>query len=543
MRKQGDTQNMQQTGRAYTPAEIKSLRLKGAMYIRMSTELQVESPENQERAIRTYAALYGIEIINTYADLGVSGINTEKREQFQTMIDDVEQGRNTYNIVLYLDESRWGRFVDSREADYHRMRLERKNVLCQSCEKPLTLTSNIADRIMTLLRDESASDYCRQLSQKVWAGQCNLVAKGYRQGGVAGFGLRRMLLDEAGNPKQELAMGQRKSLLTERVILMPGSDEECRIVLWIYDQFIAGSSETEIAAQLNAKGVENHFGRPWSRGTVCEVLTNEKYVGNNLFNRTSGKMKSRAKPNPESEWVRKNRAFEPVVDMERFCTVQDIYRERNKKTTDEELLQGLRDLYANQGCLSALIIDEADFLPPSSLIRTRFGGLLRVYQIIGYTPKRDYQYVAINQRLRALHAEIVADVVRTIERLCGRRIPIDLESCLLELNNYLFVSVVISRCFTTPAGTRRWKIRFDSGLHPDITVAVRMDTRNEKIQDYYILPALEFSCEQIKLSEDNVGFLDSFRTDTLDYLLNLSVNISLDKAVEDGSRCNCTYSH
>jgi hypothetical protein len=168
---------------------------------------------------------------------------------------------------------------------------------------------------------------------------------------------------------------------------------------------------------------------------------------------------------------------------------------------------------------------------------------LRVYQIIGYTPKRDYQYVAINQRLRALHAEIVADVVRTIERLCGRRIPIDLESCLLELNNYLFVSVVISRCFTTPAGTRRWKIRFDSGLHPDITVAVRMDTRNEKIQDYYILPALEFSCEQIKLSEDNVGFLDSFRTDTLDYLLNLSVNISLDKAVEDGSRCNCTYSH
>ena len=57
------------------------------------------------------------------------------------------------------------------------------------------------------------------------------------------------------------------------------------------------------------------------------------------------------------------------------------------------------------------------------------------------------------------------------------------------------------------------------------------------------LPALEFSQEQIKLSEDNIGFLDSFRTDTLDYLLNLSVNISLDKVVEDGTRRNCTYSH
>ncbi len=533
---------MLQAGKACTPSEIMSLRLKGAMYIRMSTELQVESPENQERAIRTYAAQYGIEIVKTYVDPGVSGI-TERREEFQALIDDVEQGRNVYTIVLYLDASRWGRFLDSREAEYHRMRLERKNVVCQSCEKPLTLTNNIADRIMTLFQDESASDYCRQLSQKVWAGQCNLVAKGFRQGGVAGFGLRRMLLDETGNPKQELTMGQRKSLLTERVILMPGPYEERQIVLWIYDQFIAGSSESEIAAQLNAKGIETHFGRPWSRATVYEVLTNEKYVGNNLFNRTSGKMKSKAKPNPESEWVRKERAFEPIVDVERFYTVQGIYRERNKIISDEELLQGLRDLYARQGRLSALIIDEADFLPPSSLFRTRFGGLLRAYRMIGYSPEHDYQYVAINQRLRALHAEIIADVVHSIECLSGRHISIDPKRCLLELNHNLSVTVVISRCFTTPTGTRRWKIRFDSGLHPDITVAVRMNTSNEAIHDYYILPALEFSHEQIKLSEDNVGFLDSFRTDTLDYLFNLSVNIYLDKAVEDGTRGNSAYLH
>lgn len=534
---------MQQTGTAYTPDEIRRLHLKGAMYIRMSTDLQVESPENQARAIRTYADKYGIEIIKIYSDLGISGINTEKREQFQALLDDVEQGRNSYNIVLYLDESRWGRFVDSREADYHRMRLERRNVVCQSCEKQLTLTNTIADRIMTILRDESASDYCRQLSQKVWAGQCNLITKGFRQGGTAGFGLRRLLLDETGNPKQELTIGQRKSLLTERVVLVPGPDTEREAVIWIYDQFIAGMNEAEIAIQLNAQGIPNHFNRPWSRGTVREVLTNEKYVGNNVFNRTSGKMKSKAKPNPETEWVRKDQAFESIVDQERFYTVQGIYRERNKKTTDEELLQGLRDLYTKQGRLSALIIDESDFLPPSSLFRTRFGGLLRAYRMIGYTPERDYQYVAINQRLRVLHAEIVEDIVQSIENLCGRRIPIDPESCLLEFNHNLFISIVICRCFTTSAGTRRWKIRFDSGLRPDITIAVRMDTHNEAIKDYYILPALEFSYEQLKLSEDNIGLLDSFRTDTFDYLLDLGVNISLDKAVEYGTRSSSTYSH
>ena len=109
------------------------------------------------------------------------------------------------------------------------------------------------------------------------------------------------------------------------------------------------------------------------------------------------------------------------------------------------------------------------------------------------------------------------------------------------MNDHLFLSIIIIRCFTTPTGTRRWKIRFDSGLHPDITIAVRMDTCNKSIHDYYILPALEFSHDQIKLSEKNTGFLDSFRTDTLDCLLRLSFNIPLDKVVDNGARNNNAY--
>ncbi|MDD3041194.1 recombinase family protein [Bacteroides sp.] len=526
----------------YTQEEIRNLHLKGAIYIRMSTEMQTESPENQEHQIRTYAEQYGIEIVKIYSDLGISGMTAEKREKFQSLIDDVEQGRNEYNVVLYLDESRWGRFVDSREAEYHRMRLERKNVICQSCEKPLAFTSNIADRIMTLLRDESASDYCRQLSQKVWVGQCNLVAKGFRQGGVAGFGLRRMLLDEAGQPKQELIMGQRKSLLAERVILVPGPEEERKIVLWMYDQFINGMNEAEIAASLNTQKLLNHFGRIWSRGTVSEVLTNEKYIGNNLFNRTSGKMKSKFKPNPESEWVRKEQAFEPVVDVKTFLTVQKIYKERSLKISNDELLHGLRNLYEQQGRLSALIIDEAEALPPSSIFRSRFGGLLKAYRMIGYTTERNYQYVIINRLLRELHAKTIIQVIDEVEKLSGRIISVDPDTDLIELNHKLYISVVISRCFTSKNGIRRWKIRFDSGLNPDVTIAVRMKACNESILDYYILPALEFSHCHLKLSEDNVGLLDSFRTDSLNYLLKLSVNIPLNKAVDSGTRKNHSYS-
>lgn len=495
----------------------------------MSTDLQAESPGNQSRQMQTYAKIYGIEIVKTYADLGVSGMTVDKREQFLALVDDVENGRNQFNIVLYLDESRWGRFVDSRDADYYRMRLERKNVVCQSCDKPLTFTNNIADRIMTILKDESASDYSRQLSRKVFVGQCNLIQKGYRQGGPAGFGLRRMLLDESGNPKQELKFGQRKSLLTERVILIPGPQPEVDKVLWIYDQFTAGSSEKEIADQLNSEGWVTDFGHPWTRGTVHEVLTNEKYIGNNLFNRTSVKLKSKLTSNPESEWVRKDGAFTPVVDAGRFFKAQALIKNRHRKISNDEMLESLKNLQMQRGRLSAMIIDESEGMPPSSLYGKRFGGLLRAYHLIGYIPKHDYRYIEINRFLRALHGDIMADTTSRLESICGRQFVIDPETSLLEINHNLFVSIVISRCFRTSAGNCRWKIRFDAGLHPDITVAVRMDCHNEKVYDYYVLPSLEFGQDDLKLCEINYGLLDSFRADNLDHIINMGINISLDE--------------
>jgi hypothetical protein len=62
----------------------------------------------------------------------------------------------------------------------------------------------------------------------VFAGQCRLIELGYRQGGPAGYGLRRILVDQNGSVKSELARGEHKSLQTDRVILMPGPDDEWR---------------------------------------------------------------------------------------------------------------------------------------------------------------------------------------------------------------------------------------------------------------------------------------------------------------------------
>ena len=70
-----------------------------------------------------------------------------------------------------------------------------------------------------------AAEYSRELSTKVFAGQCRLIMLGYRQGGMAGYGLRRMRIDQTGRHLGVLCPGEYKSLQTDRVILVPGPSQ------------------------------------------------------------------------------------------------------------------------------------------------------------------------------------------------------------------------------------------------------------------------------------------------------------------------------
>ena len=130
-----------------------------------------------------------------------------------------------------------------------------------------------------------AGEYSRELSTKVFAGQCRLIELGFRQGGTAGFGLRRMRIDQSGTPQGILDLGEHKSLQTDRVILVPGPEDEIKTVNWMYREFVDGGKlENEIADILNQRGIQTDLGRPWNRGTVHQVLSNEKYIGNNVYN-------------------------------------------------------------------------------------------------------------------------------------------------------------------------------------------------------------------------------------------------------------------
>ena len=98
----------------------------------------------------------------------------------------------------------------------------------------------------------------------------------------------------------------------------------------------------------------------------------------------------------------------------------------------------------------------------------------------------------------------------------------DAKTDLLEMNGELRISIVICRHTETGAGASRWLIRLDTGLRPDITVAVRMDAANEGVLDYYLLPGLDMTWENLKLAGNNGIQLDAYRFDSLDYLVGMA---------------------
>jgi DNA invertase Pin-like site-specific DNA recombinase len=502
-----------------------------AQYVRMSTDHQRYSTENQRDAIQAYADQHAMTIVRTYADEGKSGLSLEGRNGLKSLIADVQTSSPGFEAILVYDISRWGRFQDADESAYYEYLCRRAGIRVIYCAEPFDNDGSPMTVIVKSVKRVMAGEYSRELSNKVFMGQCRLVELGFRQGGQAGYGLRRQLLDDRRQPKGELQPGERKSLQTDRVILVPGPKDERVVVQQIYRRFIREfKTEREIAEELNAAGIVTDRGQNWTRGTVHQILINEKYVGNNVYNRTSFKLKKKHVRNAPDMWVRAEGVFEGIVSVDMFSQARTRIAARSQRLDDDTMLSKLRDLYDQQGVLSGLLIDEQEALPSSSVYRVRFGGLLRAYSLVGFQPERDYAYLEVNRLLRRRHPEILARVVGEIER-CGGNVARDERSDLLTINGELTLSVVIARCLRTAAGAYRWRLRFDTTLKPDVTVAVRMAANQSDELDYYLFPRLDQPLRPRRVSEDfnDISF-DAYRFESLDPLYALAERVPFSDA-------------
>ena len=114
---------------------------------------------------------------------------------------------------------------------------------------------------------------------------------------------------------------------------------------------------------LNGRGILGEDGRPWTRATVHQVLINPKYIGANVYNRRSFKLKHKRINNPMQMWIWRDGAFEPIVTASLFEQARTIIESRHRHLSDQELLERLRQLLRLQGRLSGI---ETEEMPSSS---------------------------------------------------------------------------------------------------------------------------------------------------------------------------------
>jgi DNA invertase Pin-like site-specific DNA recombinase len=91
-------------------------RIPAALYVRMSTQNQQYSLQNQADAIAKYAAEHGFEVVKTYSDAAKSGLRLKNRNGLKQLLKDVVKGQAGFRAVLVYDVSCCGRFQDADEA-------------------------------------------------------------------------------------------------------------------------------------------------------------------------------------------------------------------------------------------------------------------------------------------------------------------------------------------------------------------------------------------------------------------------------------------
>ncbi|MCP2218512.1 MULTISPECIES: recombinase family protein [Bradyrhizobium] len=494
---------------------------RAAQYVRMSTDHQRYSTQNQAAAIAVYAAQHDLVIVRTYADEGRSGLRINRREGLIGLLDDVRNDRADFDHVLVYDISRWGRFQDVDESAYYEFICRQAGIKVCYCAEAFDNDGSAVASIVKTLKRVMAAEYSRDLSAKVHAGACRVASLGFKQGGAICYGLQRELVDEDRCSRGILGKGQRKHLQTDRVLVRPGPERELRIVARIFREFVIHRrSLASIARLLNNEQVPNHRGTPWSDGVIRHILDNEIYIGNGVYNRKSFRLRQVKKKNPPELWIRATGLFEPIVDKSIFLRAQELLKERYVKPSDEQLLDKLREALAANGRLSVSIMAATEGMPSAALYAYRFGSLREAFRRVGYVnAERDYDYLDARPQF---HAELLRQASALTNHIgtLGAVAAFDPETKVMTIDGRLTISLRIARYYVPRHHAPAWLVHRRSIEPAGLILALRLDEEtNREVTDYFLLPLSEMATQRINLTATPRSRFASYRSPTMEHVV------------------------
>lgn len=234
-----------------------------AAYARVSTDSdeQLSSYEAQvEFYTRHIQSNPEWEFVNVYTDEGISGTNTKKREGFNRMVADALDGK--IDLILTKSISRFARNTVDTLTTVRKLR--EKNVEVYF-EKENIYTLDAKGEVMITIMSSLAQEESRSISENVT------------------WGKRRSMEEGRFSLAYKYFLGYKKG--DDGILEIV--EEEAKIVRKIYQLFLEGKTIRAIADYLTMQGIPTPRGKEkWSVSTVMSILTNEKYKGDALLQKT-----------------------------------------------------------------------------------------------------------------------------------------------------------------------------------------------------------------------------------------------------------------
>ena len=462
-----------------------------AQYLRISREVQFYSFPEQIATIKKFAAANNFEIIRTYQDTA-SGLLVKNRSGLQQLLFDILKGRAQYRAVLINDVSRWGRFQDPDEAAHYEFLCKQAGVPVYYCAEAFANEHGIAGSIGKALKRAMAAEYSQELSMKCFRAQKKLAGLGFRMGATPGFGLRRMAISRDGRQRVLLASGEYKALAMDRVVLVPGPEKEVACVRHIFQALLDHHMcPREIARDLNRKRLRYLDGKPWPTFAVERILRNPKYMGELVWNRTSTRLHTRRIKHPPEDWVVRKDAFVPLIDSGDFARAQLRLATMSGRWSDEALLSKLKHLLNQRGKLSNRLISKARGMASISTYFNHFGGLRRIYSMIGYSAEAG-TFLKTDSRKSSI---LIRDrLIAQIKALFSSEIVVfnkdrHLRPVLVAYGDTR-VAVRICRQRCTGPGTVRWRLICGNGQQQDATLLCLLNRENKRISQFHLIPRI-----------------------------------------------------